>query len=174
MSATRNVRAAQDELLAELARGIDSYLEVGVQEGESLRIVLTHGQPRSVVLCDTWGRESGGTGRGNADHILRMLREDRSLFAPELTVLSEDSRTALPRLGGRFDLVHIDGGHSLDVAASDLRHGWRLCSGVMVVHDIEFTEGVWPAFFRFMQDMKDPCDLRCHFGGHGTAVLRRR
>ena len=48
-----------------------SYLEIGVQEGASLRRVLSFNRSISRIgVCNTWGKEHGGTGRGNHNHII--------------------------------------------------------------------------------------------------------
>lgn len=162
-------RSTQAEVLAELARKARSYLEVGVQEGRSLALVLTaRPAPARLVLCDDWGTDSGGTGRGSHEH-LRPLLED---FHGEVEFLDGDSRETLPRLLVPFDLVHIDGGHSYEVASSDLQHGWRLCRRWMLVHDITFPE-VWRALCEFAQGATGPMTVEVYFGGHGTAVVRR-
>jgi hypothetical protein len=159
----------QAEILALLAPEARSYLEVGVQEGRSLGIVLDAGRSiRRVLLCDSWGNESGGSGRGNHDHIDRLLDG----WPGRLAFLDGDSRETLPNVeSDPYDLVHIDGGHGYDVVISDLRHGWRLCAAAMVVHDIAFPE-VWRAFCDFAGEAEG-LTVGCYFGGHGTAVVRR-
>lgn len=165
----------QHELLSALALDARHYLEVGVQEGKSLEVVLRNRSAlQTVTLCDTWGSESGGSGRGSHDHILNdpFFKSHKDNFA----FLDGDSRVLLPMLlpecSRRFDLVHIDGGHSYDVASCDLQNGWQLCGGVMVVHDICMTE-VWRAFYNFCQVTDDIHQMYVFFGGHGTAVMER-
>jgi hypothetical protein len=156
----------QFDLLRLLAPDAKSYLEVGVQEGRSLEIVLSCSQLTTLTLCDTWGVESGGSGRGSHDHIVNLPSNC------VVTFLDKDSRLALPELQDvQFDLVHVDGGHTYNVVTSDLRECWRLCRSVMVVHDISFVD-VWKAFFEFIQTL-NAVSVECYFGGHGTAVLRR-
>lgn len=162
-------RSTQADVLAELARKSRSYLEVGVQEGRSLAIALAaRPAPSRVVLCDDWGTDSGGTGRGSHEH-LRPLLED---YRGEVEFLDGDSREMLPRLLVPFDLVHVDGGHSYEVASSDIANGWRLCRRWLVVHDVSFPE-VWRALCEFVQAATDEMFVELYFGGHGTAVVRR-
>lgn len=175
-----SVKLAQDEILKYLAEHARRYLEVGVQEGLSLDIVCRAASLEHATLCDTWGTVSGGTGRGNHDHIEALLeRLPRGHRPATVTYLDGDSRQRLPQIWvpmltkDMFDLVHIDGGHSYDVAASDLKYGWDLCSDTMVVHDI-CMEDVWRAFYEFAQrDLVITNDVKCFYGGHGTAVVRR-
>ena len=163
-----NVQSTQADILRALAPLTSTYLEVGVQEGKSFVIVCKANPALTfVTLCDTWGRKSGGTGRGSHDHIP----------LPPLTkvhFLDGDSCELLPLISGpTFGLVHIDGGHSYEVALSDLMNGWRLCHDTMVVHDITFTE-VWQAFCEFAKTLEEDTNVEVYFGGHGTAVVRRR
>lgn len=165
--------ATQAEILAYLARTTERYLEVGVQEGRSLETVLTNAKHLDeIALCDTWGSVSGGSGRGNHNHITALL--SRCEWGGYTTYLDGDSREQLPGFSSvslPYDLVHIDGGHSEDVAASDLKYGWRLCSHVMVVHDVSM-QGVWLSLFAFLQTTPG-IHVQLFVGGHGTAVLSR-
>lgn len=165
--------ADQRTLLAFHAYGTRSYLEVGVQEGRSLRVVIDNCPTlEHLALCDTWGTESGGSGRGSSDHLQPIL----TLVQPNarISIHTGDSRAVLPELFDPFDLVHIDGGHSYEVALSDLVNGWRLCRSTMIVHDISFDE-VWRAFQTFVSgtNAADIAAIHCYFGGHGTAVILR-
>lgn len=164
--------ATQAEVLAALAGGCRTFLEVGVQEGRTTELVCwSSGALDLAVLCDDWGSTSGGTGRGSGAHIERRLNQI-PCRPKQVRYLNGDSRVMLPQQEDRFDLVHIDGGHSYEVASSDLKHGWRLCAHDMVVHDISFAD-VWRAFYEFLSSARDVAQVQCFFGGHGTAVVRR-
>jgi hypothetical protein len=159
----------QVDLLRHLAPSARSYLEVGVQEGLSLIAVCEANRAlERIVLCDTWGSDSGGTGRGSNAHIAAMLP---MLTPARVQFLDGDSRVMLPALTASFDLVHIDGGHDYPVALSDLREGWRVCVSTMIVHDISFP-GVWAALWELGQTLTH-AHTELYFGGHGTAVIRR-
>lgn len=161
----------QAELLTRYALGTHTYLEVGVQEGRSLFYVCGVTHIERMALCDSWGTDSGGSGRGDHAHIEVLIDGWNEETRPDsVTFLDGDSRELLPRFNETFELVHIDGGHSYEVALSDLCEGWRLCSHIMLVHDISFPE-VWRAVCDFMSDKNFM--IECHFGGHGTAVLAK-
>lgn len=115
----------------------ESYLEVGVREGDSLKAVLSIHKPNFLVLCDTWGSTYGGTGRGNANHIKKLLKEVG--FEGKLMIFNESSHVALPKITcKRFDLINIDGDHSYNGALTDLRNAWKLLNpgGILVFDDI--------------------------------------
>lgn len=167
-----NTLLTQAELLKSLMYGVTSYLEVGVQEGRSLQIAVNaaHRLER-ITLCDEWGTVSGGSGRGSHDHIRQLLVELG--YKGQVTYLDGDSRQTLPFLHDTFTLVHIDGGHSFEVASSDIWQGWRVCRGIMLVHDTSFSE-VWRALSMFLTMTTDqPMRVEYYTGGHGTAVLYR-
>ena len=52
------------EALSRVCQGAESYLEVGVNEGTSLEVVIAECPTiKSLTLVDLWGLEYGGTGR---------------------------------------------------------------------------------------------------------------
>ncbi len=128
------------EALYHLARFYqpNSYLEVGVREGDSLRATLD-GCPniQRIVLCDTWGNEAGGTGRGNHNHIAKQLSALN--YEGCIHWLDGSSQELLTLLDGGYDIVHIDGDHDIIPAYQDLVDGWRLTNILLAVHDITFN-----------------------------------
>ena len=131
------------DLLATLTP-ITSYLEIGVQEGNSLAAVVAANPGLSqITLCDEWGRAHGGTGRGSHAHIDARLA---SLgYTGRVTYLDGLSQRLIPTLKGQtFDLVHIDGDHSANAARTDLENIWPLAAHYIVVHDVFFMS-VWEA-----------------------------
>ena len=131
--------ASQHEILAVLARTLPvrRYLEVGVQEGCSLWVVHEAAKRtlRHVALCDDWGREAGGSGRGDHDHITHMMRGLG--YRGELFYLDGQSQDRVPSLRERrpeyrAELIHIDGDHRHPAVLEDLRNCWPICTGAMV------------------------------------------
>lgn len=163
-------------ILAELAPNAATFVEVGVQEGRTLRVVVEANPTLEwIALCDDWGRTSGGTGRGSHAHVKRLL--DKLDFRGRVVWLDGDSRDVLPAwcdgAGAVADLVHIDGGHSEEVALSDLTYGWRACADAMVVHDSSFA-GVNSAVHKFGAEYaREIASAELSFDGHGSLVLRR-
>lgn len=170
--------ATQMEILAVLGRRIESYLEIGVQEGRSLAVVLNAagGKFRLLALCDDWGTRSGGTGRGNHSHIRTMISQMGAKI-DEILWLDGRSQDLLPRIlptrAEGFQLVHVDGEHSHEACSFDMETGWRLLApgGTMVVHDIDM-EGPRFALKGFLQ-YANSVDIQIFTGGHHTAVLRK-
>ena len=158
-----------------------SYLEVGVREGESLQQVLNAGSVERLLLCDTWDRKAGGTGRGSHNHISELLATKGYSGAIEfLDGRSQDTLTALLEASSgyhsavrppRYDLSHVDGGHTYAEALADLRNVWALTECRMVAHDIAF-EPVWEAVLEFGKSITD-ASACCVFGDWGTICFTR-
>jgi hypothetical protein len=143
-----------------------SYLEIGVREGASLGCVLnadSQHKIRRVALCDTWGCEYGGTGRGNRDHIVRSLQE---FGYPGLTEFYDgDSKVTVPKIQGSFDLILVDGDHSEPGATQDMKNAWDKLSinGAMVIDDL-----IHPAHLYLQKCVDD--FIQSHFVS--TLILR--
>jgi len=122
-----------------------SYLEIGVREGGSLTALLRHYKPPVIYLCDTWGAAWGGSGRGNFDHIIELLKEKG--FEGEVVFLTGYSQILVPQLKGKikFDLILVDGNHSYRAAWVDLHSSWDLLNpgGHMIMDDIMHNHSPW-------------------------------
>jgi predicted O-methyltransferase YrrM len=117
-----------------------SYLEVGVDNGRSCKVVFGAHVPKRVVFCDLWDPDYawGGQGFSGHNHISQWLRgigysESSVLF------LDGDSRVLIPTLKESFDLILVDGGHSFEVAFADLINCWPLLNpkGLLVLDDVK-------------------------------------
>lgn len=152
-----------------------SYLEIGCCEGDSLCEVIRNSPSlHTVAVIDTWGTEYGGTGRGSSRHIMKMA--ESTGYQGTLLALSGRSQDILPLIEAQFDLVLVDGDHSLKGAASDLEQGWRLLrgGGVLVFDDIlhpchSYLNGLLDKFVR----QHDALVLARTTVGNGTAAIRK-
>ena len=129
------------------------YLEIGVQEGASLRAVVEASpQLEELVLCDTWGTECGGTGRGSNAHIEKLLKELG--YTGRVIYLEGASQQLIPAFlqtqPPLFDLVFVDRHHGEQEALTDLRNVWPIANR-LAVHDLVFPE-VLRACFTWMSE----------------------
>lgn len=132
-------RALDDTLISIcLAKPPRRYLEIGTREGGSLVAVLKHSNPAPefIAICDTWGNSHGGTQRGNHSHIQEIL--DGINYQGEVTWLDGNSLDLIPTLQQTFDLILIDGDHSIKGARADLNNCWPLLeeSSFLVMDDV--------------------------------------
>jgi len=153
-----------------LFTGVMSYLEIGVQEGQSLAAVIRANPGlQRVTLCDDWGSSHGGTGRGDNGHIEILLRHLG--FVGKVTYLTGRSQELVPSLNDAFDLVHVDGDHSTEGARSDLENILRVSTHWIVVHDIFFPE-VWAAVGPWLQQHRAEFkEASISAFDHGTLVV---
>ena len=160
-----------------LADDVRDYLEIGCREGDSLREVVLHATAlKRVVVCDLWGIDYGGTGRGSHDHIDRLL--DELGFTGERVFLDGDSRETVPPIRGTFDLVLVDGDHSDEGARADLENAWPLVAdgGTLLFHDIFHPAhaGLMRVFRQFVVRCGDCREATRVSDGHGVGVARKR
>lgn len=119
-------------LLFDRARGARSALEVGVHGGHSLLLLLL-AEPGCRVTCvDVCGWS----------HTARCVRYLRDQFPGRVVLLEGDSRDVLPVVHAEFDLVHVDGDHSLEGAKADMLQAARLAHpGTTFVFD-DYCDGI--------------------------------
>jgi hypothetical protein len=120
-----------------------SYLEIGVREGDSLKVVLdASGESlHRIALADTWGDSYGGTGRRSNAHIKKLLNG----YGGEVLWLDGDSKQTIPPLVDKFDLITVDGDHSPAGARADLEAAREhlLPHGRLVFDDIAHPGHPW-------------------------------
>lgn len=146
-----------------------SYLEIGTQEGGSAKTAFATGMITHATLIDTWGKEYGGTNRGDSKHVITLLGED----AKRATIITGDSRKVLPTLREKFDLVFVDGDHSPEGCLSDmtLSIGLIVPGGKMVVDDLNHPQHPWIAGVveKFCRERSLACTT--HSAHMGVAVI---
>ena len=146
------------QLLASL-RKPQHYLEVGVREGDSLKIVVEAALSslQKLVLCDDWGGGYGGTARGSHQHVAELLTSWG--YTHEVQWVDGDSHQVLrPAIEGQtFDLILIDGDHSEAGARQDLMDVYSSLApqGLLLFDDVYFASHPWltDVLHKFVQEM---------------------
>ena len=160
-------------VLEALAPRAKSYLCVGVADGECLRHVIeTNPLIERLTLCDTWGWEHGGTGRGSHDFVAAMLARHR--FAGSVQFLDGRSQRLIPELpdDATFALSLVDGSHAENDEYTDLVNVWKRTSWALVVHDARMPQ-VWNAITRWLDHAPGARTADYCNAGHGTLVVYR-
>lgn len=118
-----------------------SYLEIGVAWGESLKVVLEIADLKRLVLVDNWQAKKVPDDFSHVDEILKH-------YNMEVEKYSEDSKIAVPKIAGEFNLILVDGYHGYETAKADILNSLKLLSGqgVLVAHDYVSCIGVRRAF----------------------------
>ena len=132
---------------------IDSYLEIGVRRGRSLAIVGATAPRCSIVGFDLWVQNYAGVENPGPDFVRAEMAKVG--HKGTLTLVDGDSKRTVQDYfhdnpNTYFDLVAVDGDHSLQGATVDLRNVIPRIKigGVLVFDDIcsqehPYLQGVW-------------------------------
>lgn len=119
-----------------LVEGKTKLLQIGFNAGHSADILLNGNKESTLVSFDI----------GEHDYVLNYNRYIQSKYASRHTLIIGDSLYTLPAFTekheGEFDLIFVDGGHSYEVATSDLKFALKLASkdGLIIVDDVIHEE----------------------------------
>jgi len=118
-----------------------TYLEIGVRRGRSVSVVAAANPQCAIYGFDLWVEGYAGKENPGPDFVREELR--RAGHSGEVTLVSGDSRHTVPEfLASRpelfFDVITVDGDHSVGGAAADLANTLpRLkVGGVLVFDDV--------------------------------------
>jgi len=116
-----------------------NYLEVGVRRGRSMAAVVAGASDVDVVGFDLWQVDYGGS--PNPGPLLVRQELEKFGHRGSTTFVAGDSRVTVPdwlrsHADTSFDLITVDGDHSLPGAWADLRNvAPRLAVGGVLVFD---------------------------------------
>ena len=146
------------------ASGPIDYLEIGVREGDSIASVMTEPGIRLAVGIDTWGTDAGGSGRGSPDHIV---------IQPNMLLITGSSHAILPGLRHKFDLIFIDGDHSLEGCMSDCRDCLPLLKpgGTIIVDDLDHPQHTYIRPNVSAWAAANGMQFTAHAAGYGVAEI---
>lgn len=149
------------------------YLEVGVQEGHSLQVVLNSTGIHLAVGIDTWGGEAGGTNRGSPWHVTELLGPK---FMQRVVLITGDSHTILRGLRHKFHVIFVDGDHSESGAFMDLEDSLPLLAegGSILFDDIDHPSH--PYLRKVAERFRSKNRLVCQFHdvGHGIMEFKHQ
>lgn len=123
-----------------------TYLEIGVRLGWSLAQVALESPACAITACDIWTPGYGGVPNPGAQYVRQELARVAPAFHGALTLLGEASQHCIPYLPAdlRFDLICVDGDHTVDGARADLQMCLPLVApgGVLVFDDlVDYADG---------------------------------
>ena len=147
-------RATWEKHLLPLKDSIDSYLEIGVCEGISMRWILENIEPSKAVGIDPWKapkfekQEIFDKYQANAMHNLAPWLVDTVTLVPRTSWFAFTGVDSWKIEDNSFDLAYVDGSHDGSRAMEDMVHVWRklkrgtegrrsqLGGGIMIVDDL--------------------------------------
>lgn len=124
-----------------------SFLEVGVRRGWSTAAVVLASPQCEICAFDEWHENYGGAANPGPEFVTSELAKFG--YSKPITFVSGDSHKTLPAFfsdnpNKMFDMILVDGDHSVDGAMQDLRDTMPHINvgGVMVFDDIVDCEGL--------------------------------
>lgn len=113
-----------------LNKSIKNVMEIGFNAGFStLLMLLTN--PNIQITCFDLGEHK---------YTLPCYEKLKETFGNRISIIIGDSTKTLETINDHFDLIHIDGGHSTDVANSDILNSYRLSKSrtILIMDDYDF------------------------------------
>lgn len=114
-----------------LNKNIKSVMEIGFNSGFSaLLMLLTN--PYMNLTCFDLGEHS---------YTLPCFLKIKETFGDRVNIIIGDSTKTLQNINEKYELIHIDGGHSTEVAESDIQNSYRLSipGTILIMDDYDFS-----------------------------------
>jgi len=114
-----------------LNKNIKHVMEIGFNAGfSSLLMLLTN--PSMYISCFDLGEHK---------YTLPCYEKLKETFGDRIKITIGDSMKTLQHIKEEYDLIHIDGGHSTEVATSDIKNAYRLSKNgtILIMDDYDFT-----------------------------------
>lgn len=110
---------------------IKNVMEIGFNAGfSSLLMLMTNSKIKltCVDLCEH-------------SYTLLCFSKLKETFGDRISFIQGDSTKTLTNENNKYDVIHIDGGHSTEVAESDICNSYRLSNSgcVLIMDDYDFT-----------------------------------
>lgn len=113
-----------------LNKNIKNVLEIGFNSGFSSLLMLLS-NPNVRVTCLDLGEHR---------YTIPCYRNLKSIFGDRINIIIGDSCETLQTVNEKFDLIHIDGGHTTEVAESDIVNCYRNSKNgtILIMDDYDF------------------------------------
>ena len=141
-------------------RRIDTVLEIGTFQGDSLRVWREELDPELMIGVQDTDETTPETAMELGVRMVQGKSQDAAVYAEVLGVLD----------GRRLDLLYIDGDHLYDAVKED----WQLYSplvregGIIVLHDAVIEDNPTVEVFRFYREVRVGRHTKLVYGGHGS------
>lgn len=123
-----------------LNKTIQSVMEIGFNAGFSTLLMLIS-NPNLHVNCFDLGEHK---------YTIHCYEKIKETFGDRINITIGDSTKTLPNINNNYDLIHIDGGHSTEVADSDIINSYRLSKQgtILIMDDYDFPNlhDLWDSY----------------------------
>jgi len=134
------INKQQNISLLVLNKNIKHVMEIGFNSGFSTLLMLLTNPTLQITCFDL----------GEHKYTIPCYTQIKTLFGNRLNLIIGNSKTILPMIQDKYDLIHIDGGHSTDVVISDIYNSYRLSKHgtILIMDDYNFTNihDIWNNF----------------------------
>lgn len=115
-----------------LNKNIKNVMEIGFNAGFSTLLMLITNPTINITCFDL----------GEHKYTLPCYNQLKETFGNRINIIIGDSRKTLKHVNETYDLIHIDGGNSIEVANSDIIHSYRLSKQgtILIMDDYDFPE----------------------------------
>jgi len=109
-----------------LNKNIKNVIEIGFNSGFSTLLMLLSNKNTNVTCFDL----------GYHKYTIPCFEKLKETFGDRINIIIGDSTKTLQNINDVYDLIHIDGGHSTNVANSDIINSYRLSKqGTILIMD---------------------------------------
>ena len=120
-----------------LNKNIKNVMEIGFNSGFSALLMLIS-NPNMRISCFDLGEHR---------YTIPCYEKIKETFGDRINITIGDSTKTLQTVNYKYDLIHIDGGHSTEVAVSDIINSYRLSKPrtILIMDDYDFPHlhNIW-------------------------------
>ncbi len=125
-----------------LNKNIKNVMEIGFNSGFSTLLMLIT-NPNLNINCYDLGEHK---------YTMPCYEKLKETFGDRINIVIGDSTITLQNVNAQYDLIHIDGGHSTEVAESDIINCYRLSKNktILIMDDYDFPNlhELWDKYIR--------------------------
>jgi len=123
-----------------LNKSIKKVMEIGFNSGFSTLLMLIS-NPSIQISCFDLGEHK---------YTIPCYEKLKETFGDRINITIGDSTKTLQNINDNYDLIHIDGGHSTEVADSDIINSYRLSKKgtILIMDDYDFPNlhNLWDSY----------------------------
>jgi predicted O-methyltransferase YrrM len=131
-----------------LNKQVKQVVEIGFNAGFSTLLMLIS-NPNLYITCFDIGEHK---------YTQPCFENLKETFGDRITLILGDSKDTLKQTNSQYDVIHIDGGHSTDIAESDILNAFRLSKEgtILIMDDYDFPNlcELWNKYIQ-MYDLKN-------------------
>lgn len=123
-----------------LNKNIKNVMEIGFNSGFSTLLMLIS-NPNIHISCFDLGEHK---------YTIPCYEKLKETFGDRINITIGDSTKTLQNINDNYDLIHIDGGHTTEVADSDIINSYRLSKQgtILIMDDYDFPNlhNIWDSY----------------------------